>query len=74
MLRGFATSMLVGFVRKKAGVPAIGTVPAALLTSGASLVLTRGRRPIGLAVMAVGGFLIWREVEREEERDAEPQT
>jgi hypothetical protein len=72
MFRGFATSMLVGFARKKAGVPAIGTVPAALLTSGASLMLTRGRRPVGLAVMALGGFLIWREIERARE-DVRPE-
>jgi hypothetical protein len=65
MLRGFATSALVGFVRKKAGVQRIGTIPAAMITSGASLMLTRGRRPVGLAVAALGGFLLWREIERE---------
>ena len=67
MLRGFATSALIGVVRRKAGVPSIGTIPAALLTSGASMMLTRGRRPIGLAVAALGGFLLWRQIEREQE-------
>ena len=65
MLRGFATSALLGFARRKAGVHTIGTIPAALLTTGASLALTRGRRPVGLAVAALGGFLLWREIERE---------
>jgi hypothetical protein len=65
MLRGIATSALVGFARRKAGVSSIGTIPAALLTTGASLILTRGRRPVGLAVAALGGFLLWREIERE---------
>lgn len=67
MLRGFVTSAVVGLVRRKAGVAAIGTIPAALLTSGASLILTRGRRPVGLVVAALGGFLLWREVVREQE-------
>lgn len=66
MIRGFATSALVGFVRKKAGVSTIGTIPAALLTSGASLMLTKGRRPVGLAVAAIGAFLVWREIEKAE--------
>jgi hypothetical protein len=68
MFRGLAASVLIGFVRKKAGVPAIGTVPAALLTSGASLLLTKGRRPVGLAVAALGGFLLWREIVHEQEQ------
>jgi hypothetical protein len=66
MLRGFVTSALLGFARRKAGVHTIGTIPAALLTTGASLVLTRGRRPVGLAVAALGGFLLWREIEKQE--------
>lgn len=67
MLRGFVTSAVIGFARRKAGVPTIGTIPAALLTSGASLILTKGRRPVGVAVAALGGFLLWREVMREQE-------
>ncbi len=66
MLRGFATSTLIGFARRKAGVSAVGTIPAALLTSGLSLILTRGRRPVGVAVAALGGFLLWREIEQQE--------
>lgn len=72
MIRGLATSALVGFARKKAGVSAIGRIPAALLTSGASLMLTKGRRPVGLAVAALGAFLVWREIDRAEE-EARPE-
>lgn len=67
MFRGVATSALMGFVRRKAGVQTVGVIPAALLTSGASLILTKGRRPIGVAVAVLGGFLLWREIEREQE-------
>lgn len=67
MIRGLAMSAVIGFARKKAGVSTIGTIPAALLTSGASLMLTGGKRPVGLAVAALGGFLLWREIERERE-------
>jgi hypothetical protein len=70
MIRGLATSALVGFVRKKAGVATIGTIPAALLTSGASLMLTKGRRPVGLAVAALGAFLVWREIEKADAEEA----
>jgi uncharacterized membrane protein (UPF0136 family) len=73
MIRGFVTAAVVGLVRRKAGVPAIGTIPAALLTSGASLILTKGRRPVGVAVAALGGLLLWREVVREREEAEVPE-
>lgn len=63
MLRTLAKSMLLGAAQKRAGVTPAGPVSAALLTSGASLLLTRGRRPIGLALAAAGGLLLWREIE-----------
>ena len=64
MLRTLAKSMLLGAAQKRAGVTPAGPVSAALLTSGASLLLTRGRRPIGFALAAAGGLLLWREAER----------
>ncbi|WBO24032.1 hypothetical protein [Sphingomonas abietis] len=57
--------MIVRAVQKRVGVSRIGTIPATLLTTGASLALTRGRRPIGLALAGVGGLLLWQEIERE---------
>jgi hypothetical protein len=65
LLGSLAKSMLMRAVQKKAGVARIGTIPAALLTTGASLALTHGRRPIGLALAGVGGLLLWQEIERE---------
>ena len=64
MLRTLAKTMLIGAAQRRAGVMPAGTLSTALLTTGASLMLTRGRRPIGLAVAAAGGVLLWREVER----------
>lgn len=65
MLGSFAKSMVIRAVQKKAGVARIGTLPASLLTTGMSLALTRGRRPIGLALAGIGGLLLWQEIERE---------
>ncbi len=65
MLRTLAQSILVGVVQKRIGVTPAGPVSTALLATGASLMLTRGRRPIGLALAAAGGLLMWRAAERE---------
>jgi uncharacterized membrane protein (UPF0136 family) len=64
MLRTFAKSLLVGAVQKRSGIAPAGTIATALLTTGASLALTRGRRPVGLVLVVLGGLLLWREVER----------
>jgi hypothetical protein len=64
MLRTLATSMLVGAVQKRVEVAPVGPVSTALLTTGASLMLRRGRRPIGLALLAAGGLLLWHEAGR----------
>ncbi len=68
MLRTLAKSMLVGAVQKRVGGTPAGPVSTALLATGASLMLTRGRRPIGLALAAAGGLLLWRAAERERGR------
>jgi len=65
MLRTFAKSMLVGAVQKGTGVPQSGPISTTLLTTGVSLMLIRGRRPVGLALMAAGGMLRWHELEQE---------
>ncbi|WP_019831705.1 hypothetical protein [Sphingomonas sp. PR090111-T3T-6A] len=64
MLRTFAKSMLIGAAQRRVGVMPAGVISTALLTTGASLMLKRGRRPIGLALVAAGGVLLWREAER----------
>jgi hypothetical protein len=66
MIRQAATSMLIGAVRKGTGATPAGQVTAGLLTTGASLLLTRGRRPVGLALLALGGLLLWHEVEKDQ--------
>jgi hypothetical protein len=67
MLNSLLNSALVGSVQKGTGVAPTGPVTTALITTGASLLLTRGRRPVGLALLVVGGLLLWREVEKEHE-------
>jgi hypothetical protein len=67
MLRGFAKSAAIGFVQKRVGISPAGTIPTVLLTSGASMLLKRGRRPIGLAVAALGALMLWHEIEQERE-------
>ncbi|NIJ32863.1 hypothetical protein [Sphingomonas oligoaromativorans] len=64
MLRTLAKSMLIGAAQRRVGVMPAGTISTALLTTGASLMLKRGRRPIGLALVAAGGVLLWHEAER----------
>jgi hypothetical protein len=70
MLRMLARTALMGAVQKGTGVTAAGPISAALLTTGASMMLTRGRRPIGLALAAAGGLLLWHETQRDRERAA----
>jgi hypothetical protein len=65
MLKALAKSVAIKAVQKRVGVSQPGSVTAALLTTGATLLLSRGRRPVGLALIAVGGFLLWRENEPE---------
>jgi hypothetical protein len=65
MLGTLAKSAMVGAIQRKAGVSPAGTMPTMLLTSGASMLLTRGRRPFGLALVALGGLLLWREIEQD---------
>ena len=65
MLGTFAKSLLVGAVQKGTGVPQSGPISTTLLTTGVSLMLIRGRRPVGLALAAVGGLLRWHELEEE---------
>lgn len=65
MLGTLAKSMLAGAVQKRVGVAPAGPVSTTLLATGASLALTRGRRPFGLALIAAGGLLLWREIEHE---------
>lgn len=65
MLATFAKSLLVGAVQKGTGVPQSGPISTTLITTGVSLMLIRGRRPVGLALAAAGGLLRWHELEQE---------
>jgi len=64
MLRTLAKSMLIGAAQRRVGVMPAGTISTALLSTGASLMLKRGRRPIGLALVAAGGVLLLGRVNR----------
>lgn len=72
MLKTLANSLLIGAVQKGTGVPPTGTLTTALLTTGASLLLARGRRPVGVALLAVGGLLLWHEHQEAERARLSP--
>jgi hypothetical protein len=61
MLKTLVNSFVIDAVRKRTGIPEPGVLTTAMLTTGASLLMSRGRRPIGLALIAVGGLLLWHE-------------
>ncbi len=65
MLRMLGQRMVMGAVQKRLGVTPAGPVSAALLTTGATLILTRGRRSLGLGLAIAGGLLLWREADRQ---------
>ena len=69
MLKTLVNSMLIDAVRKRTGIPEPGVLTAAMLTTGASLLLSRGRRPVGAALIAVGALLLWHETQPEPEED-----
>ncbi|USI74414.1 hypothetical protein [Sphingomonas morindae] len=61
MLGTFTGSMVATLVREATGAPPAGPLATALIGSGASLVMQRGRRPVGLALLLAGGVVLWRE-------------
>ena len=61
MLGTFAGSMMADLVRQGTGAPPADPLTTALIGSGASLLLTRGRRPAGVILLVAGGLLLWRE-------------
>jgi hypothetical protein len=61
MLKTLINSLVIDAVRKRTGIPEPGVLTTAMLTTGASLLFSRGRRPVGLALIAVGGVLLWHE-------------
>lgn len=65
MLESLVKSVLVGAVQKGTGIPQAGAVSTTLITTGVSLMLIRGRRPVGLALAAAGGLMRWHELEQE---------
>jgi hypothetical protein len=71
MIETVTGTMLADLVRHGTGAPPSGPLTNALIGSGASLLMTRGRRPIGLVLLAAGGVLLWREAAAaQRERDA----
>lgn len=60
MLNAAAAAILSSAVRRVADTGEAGPLTTALIGSGASLILTRGRRPLGVVLLATGGYLLWR--------------
>lgn len=75
MIGTMTGTVLADLVRHGTGAPPSNPLTTALIGSGASLLMTRGRRPIGLVLLAAGGLLLWREAaaaRREAVRRARP--
>ncbi|WP_419825275.1 hypothetical protein [Sphingomonas sp.] len=66
MLRDLAGTLLAGAVNQAPGAPGGSGDPLAstLIGTGATLAMTRGRRPVGLVLLAAGGYLLLRDVRR----------
>lgn len=61
MIETMTGTVLADLVRHGTGAPPSSPLTTALIGSGASLMMTRGRRPVGLVMLAIGGALLWRE-------------
>ncbi len=61
MIETMTGTMLADLVRHGTGAPPSGPLTTTLIGSGASLLMTRGKRPVGLVLLVAGGVLLWRE-------------
>ena len=61
MLSTLARTAIIATIEKGTGVPPAGPVSTILLTTGASLLMLKGRRAVGLALLAAGGAVRWHE-------------
>jgi hypothetical protein len=61
MLSTLVRAAVVATVEKGTGVPPAGPVSTVLLTTGVALLTMRGRRAVGLALLAAGGAVRWHE-------------
>ena len=61
MIETATGTVLADLVRHGTGAPPSSPLTTALIGSGASLMLARDRRLIGLVLLAAGGALLWRE-------------
>lgn len=61
MLGSVVGAMVATLVQEATDAPPAGSVATALIGSGASLLLNPRRRPVGLALLAAGGMLLWRQ-------------
>jgi hypothetical protein len=64
MLSTLARAAVIATVEKGTGVPPAGPVSTILLTTGTALLTMRGRRAVGLALLAAGGVVRWHETVR----------
>jgi hypothetical protein len=69
MIETVTGTMLADLLRYGTGAPPSGPLTTALIGSGASLLMTRGKRPVGLLLLAAGGVLLWREAAAAQKRE-----
>jgi hypothetical protein len=64
MLRELAGTMLAGAVNQAPGTATGDPLTSTLIGTGATLAMTRGRRPVGIVLLAAGGYLLLRDISK----------
>ncbi len=66
MLTTIATGFLPRFAQKRLGSTPVKPIDVMLITTGAALTVRKQRLLLGLALLTLGGYRIWKEAQSED--------